>query len=72
MPGKSSLGRLFYDDLANSANKELRSITKEVLLLPHGQASVERGFSVNREALAENMAERTVTALRLVKAHQPM
>lgn len=32
---------------------------RTVLLLSHGQASVERGFSVNREIEVENIKERT-------------
>lgn len=38
-----------------------------LLLLSHGQASVERGFSTNREALADNLAQHTLVAKRQVK-----
>ena len=32
----------------------------------HGQASVERGYSVNKDMLIENLHEKTVVALRTV------
>ena len=34
--------------------------------MSHGQASVERGFSVNKDTLKTNMAEKTLTAKRVV------
>jgi len=37
-----------------------------VLMLSHGQASVESGFSVNEELLIENMEEETIVAQRIV------
>ena len=37
-----------------------------VLMLSHGQASVESGFSVNEELLIENMEEETIVAQRNV------
>lgn len=42
-------------------------IVNKVLLLSHVQASVERGFSTNKEMLRDNMQDDTVVALRLVK-----
>ena len=39
------------------------------LLLSHGQASVERGFSVNKELVVENQSEQTQAARRIVKDH---
>ena len=40
--------------------------TLEKLLLSHGQSSVERGFSVNKELERGNMHESTLVARRLV------
>lgn len=37
-----------------------------LLTISHGQASVERGYSVNNELLVENMQEKTVVTLRTV------
>ena len=39
------------------------------LLLSHGQASVERGFSVNKELVVENQSEQTLSARRIIKDH---
>ena len=38
------------------------------MLLSHGQASVERGFSVNKELVLENQSEQTA-ARRIIKDH---
>ena len=42
--------------------KELWSVVQMALLLSHGQASVERGFSVNKETLQDNQMEASVVA----------
>lgn len=41
-------------------------LIKKLLILSHGQASVERGFSVNKDALKNNMSETTLVAHRVV------
>ena len=35
----------------------------------HGQADVERGFSVNKNLIVENMSDESLTAQRFVKDH---
>lgn len=40
---------------------------KCLLILSHGQAAVERGYSVNKDMLVENLKERSLIALRLVQ-----
>ena len=45
------------------------SVCELALLLPHGQASVERGFSVNKEPVIENQSEQTLAARRIIKDH---
>ena len=47
----------------------LWDLTKKLLFLSHGQASVERGFSINKEISVENMAEQTLIAQRVIKDH---
>ena len=37
-----------------------------VLTLSHGEATVERGFSVNKEVLVSNRQETSLVAMRLV------
>ncbi|KAJ8393827.1 hypothetical protein AAFF_G00055560 [Aldrovandia affinis] len=49
--------------------KELWDIVQKVLLLSHGQASVERGFSVNKNITVANMKERTLIAQRVIVDH---
>ena len=44
----------------------LWTIIHKVLLLSHGQATVERGYSVNKEVETPNMEEGTVEAHRLI------
>ena len=46
--------------------KHLWTVVKLVLVLSHGNASVEGGFSVNKELLIENMHEETAVAQRVV------
>ena len=45
---------------------KLWDIFKMLLTISHGQASVERGCSVNMDLLIENLHEKTVAALRTV------
>ena len=41
-------------------------VTKFIFVLPHGQASIERGFNVNKEFLIENLQELSLKSMRLV------
>lgn len=49
--------------------KDLWTLVQKVLLLSHGQASVERGFSINKYIVVTNMRERTVVAQRVIVDH---
>ena len=44
-------------------------IVKFVLILSLGQSSVERGFSINKNLLVENLQESSLIAQRLVLDH---
>ena len=44
-------------------------VFKLLLCLSHGQASVERGFSVHSDLLVENMHEDSLIAQRIVQDH---
>ena len=46
--------------------KELYSVVKLVLILSHGNAKVEHGFSINKQILKDNMLERSLVAQRIV------
>jgi len=45
------------------------SVCELALLLSHGQASVERGFSVSKELVVENQSEQTLAARKIIKDH---
>ena len=44
-------------------------IVKILLVLSHGQATVERGFSVNKEIEVENLHEHSLVAQRIICDH---
>ena len=55
--------------MANESYKSLFSVLKLILILSHGQAAVESGFSVNKELEVENLKEHTLVAQRIVCDH---
>ncbi|KAI4471722.1 lupus la protein-related [Holotrichia oblita] len=58
---------LLYLPLLNTyATQELQFFFKIIFLLSHGNAFVERGFSINKECLVPNMKENSLTAQRLI------
>ena len=67
--GTSRLDTLFHECLAGRKEMEDLWLVQKLLLLSHGQASIERRFSVNKETLKENMSERTLVALRVINDH---
>ncbi|KAL2094403.1 hypothetical protein ACEWY4_009122 [Coilia grayii] len=44
-------------------------VVKMLLVLSHGQARVERGFSINKELIVENQKEASLIAQRLIVGH---
>lgn len=50
----------------NSASNELQIFMKKILILSHGNAFVERGFSINKEIEIENQINRSIVAQRRV------
>lgn len=46
--------------------KELKRVVKVVLLLSHGNAAVERGFSINKDCIVPNQTEKSLVAQRNV------
>ena len=51
---------------ANKQYEHLWTVTRKLLVLFHGQAAVEAGFSVNKDILVENFHEDSVVAQRVV------
>lgn len=61
---------LFYEHMNNVTDyKNVWCIVHYLLLLSHGQASVEWGFSINKEVSEQNMSEETLVAKRCIKDH---
>lgn len=57
---------VFLHGVLGQRNSELWSFCKKLLLLSHGQATVERGFSINKEVETCNMQEETMVSHRLI------
>ena len=66
---KDSLDDFYFKKCSLNKYKELASTVKIFLTLSHGQASVERGFSVNGTVLEQNLNKKSITARHLVKDH---
>ncbi|KAK9965347.1 hypothetical protein ABG768_004443 [Culter alburnus] len=66
-PSEKSRVDVFWQYL--QSYPELWTFCQSLLLLPHGQAEVERGFSTNKEVETCNMAEDTVITQRLICDH---
>lgn len=49
-----------------SKHTELWNVAQQLLLLSHGQASVERGFSVHKQTTDENLMKESLKARRLI------
>ena len=61
------LDSFLFEVLQNQNESQQLWITMQLILtLSHGQATVERGFSVNKEVLAPNLQETSLIAMRLV------
>lgn len=66
----SRVDTLLYEHMAG--DKQLTKVWRVIellLLMSHGQATVERGFSVNKEVAVENLSERSFIAQRIIHDH---
>ena len=62
--------KLFYDRLANNPSyAKLWAVVKIVMLRSHGQATVERDFSINKEVESDNLKQETYWARRVICDH---
>lgn len=69
-PYKDRVDQFFHERLFGVEKYvNLWKIVRSLLLLSHGQATVERGFSVNREVEQNNLAEASHVALRQINDH---
>ena len=56
-----------YEDFKTATKCTLLNFASILLLLlSHGQASVERGFSVNKEVMVQNLAEQSLISQRII------
>jgi hypothetical protein len=53
----------------SSQSDHLVTFIRIILCLSHGQASVERGFSVNKDLIVENQKELSLISQRIVQDH---
>lgn len=69
-PQSGSLDEFYHEHLSNKAEfQHLWKVVKLVLVLSHGQASVEKGFSVNKEVMVENLKEHSLIAQWIIIDH---
>ena len=67
---KHRLDYFFFKELTGvSIQKELCMFLQVLLVISHGQASLERGFSLNKSLLVDNMEEMSIQCCRLIKDH---
>ena len=67
---KDRVDTWWFEALGQNADfRNLNSFVKKMLLLSHGQATVERGFSFNKEVSADNLSQQTLRARRIVIDH---
>lgn len=66
-PKKERLDEFFHRKLNGKQEyKELWEVFKLILVLSHGQAPVERSFSVNDDIQSTNMKQQTLCAIKMV------
>lgn len=63
------LDKFFHPFFEKKKYPELWNVLKILLILSHGQASVERGFSINKNIEVENLSENSYIAQRVVCDH---
>lgn len=57
---------LHISQSVNGLSEELCEFFKMILILSHGNASLERGFSINKECIVENQSEESLIAQRVI------
>ena len=60
---------VFYYQMVKPKYCQLWSVVSKLLLLYHGQAGIERGFSINKQVSDVNQTEDSLVARRRVKDH---
>ena len=60
------LDSLFVRVAPEKEYPQLWELLRIVFILSHGQADVERGFSINKDVIRTNMVEKTIVTHRIV------
>ena len=63
------LDDFYFKDIKLAKYPDLAAIFKLLFTLSHGQASVERGFSINKTVLEDNISTNAIVGRRYVKDH---
>jgi len=63
------LDELYFDIVKVPKFKELSSLLTITLSLSHGQADVERGFSLSSGVLQDNITDKSIVGKRLIKEY---
>lgn len=58
---------LLFKELFEKKYPNVFCVMKKLFVLPHGQARVEGGFSVNLDVVKQNQKNETIVALRYIK-----
>ena len=66
---KTKLDVFYFQTIGLDKYKELKYVMKVILTLSHGQASVERGFSINKSVLKVNITEESIVSKKIVRGH---
>ena len=66
---KTKLDVFYFQTIGLDKYKELKYVMKVILTLSHGQASVERGFSINKSVLKVNITEESIVSKKMVRDH---
>lgn len=65
-PYADRLDEFYITHLSDPKFERLLTVIKLCLVLSHGQADVERGFSVNKKVEVENLKEESIIAQRMI------
>lgn len=63
------LDQFLHKHFSEEKYQKVWGIVKMLVILSHGQADIERGFSVNKAIEIENMAEKSYIAQRIILDH---
>lgn len=69
-PGSERLDEFYHERLSSRVEyQHLWEVVKLILIISHGQASADRGISINKEMMVDNLEERSLTAHQVICDH---